>query len=97
MTALRAGLLEMVRASIVGVVLANLLVALGLSFLLGGLRYHKQEYNPDSVRAFSSTMVLAWISLGLPSQASPTGSRAQFLALYVIIVAVLYLIPAASP
>ncbi|WP_114946091.1 calcium/proton exchanger [Microvirga calopogonii] len=67
MVALRAGLLEMVRASIVGALLANLLVALGLSFLLGGLRHHSQKYNPDAVRTYSSTMVLAWISLALPS------------------------------
>ncbi|WP_048709654.1 calcium/proton exchanger [Microvirga massiliensis] len=67
MSALRAGLLEMVRASIVGALLANLLVALGLSFLLGGLRHHSQRYNPDAVRTYSSTMVLAWISLALPS------------------------------
>lgn len=67
MTALRAGLLDMVRASIVGALLANLLVALGLSFLLGGLRHHSQEYNPSAVRTYSSTMVLAWISLALPS------------------------------
>jgi Ca2+:H+ antiporter len=66
-TALRAGLLEMVRASIVGALLANLLVALGCSFLLGGLRHHSQTYNPDAVRTYSSTMVLAWISLALPS------------------------------
>jgi Ca2+:H+ antiporter len=65
--ALRAGLLEMVRASIVGALLANLLVALGVSFLLGGLRHHSQEYNPNAVRTYSSTMVLAWISLALPS------------------------------
>jgi Ca2+:H+ antiporter len=67
MAALRAGLLEMVRASIVGALLANLLVALGASFLLGGLRHHNQEYNPNAVRIYSSTMVLAWISLALPS------------------------------
>jgi Ca2+:H+ antiporter len=67
MTALRAGLLEMVRASIVGALLANLLVALGVSFLLGGLRHHSQEYNPNAIRTYSSTMVLAWISLALPS------------------------------
>jgi Ca2+:H+ antiporter len=66
-TALRAGLLDMVRASIVGALLGNLLVALGLSFLLGGLRHHSQQYNPNAVRAFSSVMVLAWISLALPS------------------------------
>ncbi len=67
MVALRAGLLEMVRASIIGALLANLLVALGFSFLLGGLRHHSQEYNPNAVRTYSSTMVLAWISLALPS------------------------------
>jgi Ca2+:H+ antiporter len=65
--ALRAGLHEMVRASIVGALLANLLVALGMSFVLGGLRHHNQKYNPDAIRAFSSTMVLAWIALALPS------------------------------
>lgn len=65
--ALHAGLLEMVRASIIGALLANLLVALGFSFLLGGLRHHQQEYNPNAVRTFSSVMVLAWISLALPS------------------------------
>lgn len=66
-SALRAGLLEMVRASIVGALLANLLVALGLSFLLGGLRHHSQGFNPNAIRIYSSTMVLAWISLALPS------------------------------
>ncbi|MBF9197899.1 calcium/proton exchanger [Microvirga terrestris] len=67
MAALRAGLLEMVRASIVGALLVNLLMALGFSFLLGGLRHHSQDYNPNAVRTYSSTMVLAWISLALPS------------------------------
>ena len=46
MVALRAGLLEMVRASLIGALLANLLLALGLAFFLGGLRHHAQEYNP---------------------------------------------------
>ena len=61
-TALRAGLLEMVRASIVGALLGNLLLALGLSFLLGGVRHHSQDYNPGAIRTFSSMMLLAWIS-----------------------------------
>ena len=45
--ALKAGLLEMVRASLVGAILANLMLALGVSFLLGGLRYHEQRFNPE--------------------------------------------------
>jgi Ca2+:H+ antiporter len=46
MVALRAGLLDMVRASLIGALLANSLLALGIAFLLGGLRYRAQEYNP---------------------------------------------------
>ena len=44
--ALKAGLFDMVRASLIGAILANLLLALGVAFFLGGLRYHNQEYNP---------------------------------------------------
>ncbi|HEU4432571.1 MAG TPA: hypothetical protein VFR51_04195, partial [Pyrinomonadaceae bacterium] len=51
--ALKAGYLEMVRASLVGAILANLLLALGVSFLLGGLRYHEQRFNPTAARAYS--------------------------------------------
>src|ERR1700755_1605291 len=43
--ALKAGLLEMVRASLVGAILANLLLALGIGFLTGGLRYKDQKFN----------------------------------------------------
>ena len=65
--ALRAGLVEMVRASLVGALLANLLLGLGLAFLLGGLRHHEQEYNPLAARAYASMMFLAVISMAIPS------------------------------
>jgi Ca2+:H+ antiporter len=65
--ALKAGLLDMVRASIAGAVLANLLLALGLAFLLGGLRHHDQDYNPAAARVYSSMMLIAVISLAVPS------------------------------
>src|SRR5262245_2980771 len=65
--ALRAGLVDMVRASIVGALLANLLLGLGMSFFLGGLRFHVQDYNPLAARAYSSMMLLAVISMGIPS------------------------------
>jgi Ca2+:H+ antiporter len=42
----------MVRASLVGAILANLLLALGVSFLLGGLRYHEQRFNATAARAY---------------------------------------------
>jgi Ca2+:H+ antiporter len=67
MVALKAGYLDMVRASLIGAILANLLLALGLSFFLGGLRYHDQKYNPVATRTYSSMMLIAVISLLVPS------------------------------
>lgn len=65
--ALRAGMIELVRASLVGALLANLLLGLGLSFLLGGLRHHTQDYNPLAARSYASMMLLAVISMAVPS------------------------------
>lgn len=67
LVALKAGLLDMVRASIAGAVLANLLLALGVAFLLGGLRYHTQTYQAGAARMYSSMMLIAAISLTVPS------------------------------
>jgi len=65
--ALRAGLVEMVRASLVGAVLANVLLALGVAFLLGGRRYRVMTYNPAGARAYSSMLMLAVITLAVPA------------------------------
>ena len=65
--ALKAGLLDMVRASLVGAILANLLLALGVAFFTGGLRYHDQRFNPTAARAYSTMMFLAAVSLIVPS------------------------------
>ncbi|HKE94405.1 MAG TPA: calcium/proton exchanger [Povalibacter sp.] len=65
--ALRAGYLEMVRASIIGAVLANLLLALGVAFFWGGVRHHDQTYNAGASRVYSTMMLLAVMSLAVPS------------------------------
>jgi Ca2+:H+ antiporter len=67
MVALRAGFFDMVRASIIGSILANLMLAMGVAFLLGGLRYHTQEYNAGAARLYSSMMLISAVSLGVPS------------------------------
>jgi Ca2+:H+ antiporter len=67
LVALRAGYLDMVRASIIGAVLANLMLAMGVAFFLGGLRYHTQEYNAGAARLYSSMMLISAISLLVPS------------------------------
>lgn len=67
LAALRAGLADMVLASIIGAILANLLLATGLSFFLGGLSRKAQEFNPNSIRIYNSMMFIAVLSLVMPS------------------------------
>jgi Ca2+:H+ antiporter len=67
LVALKAGFFDMVRASIIGAILANLMLATGVAFFLGGLRYHTQEYNASAARLYSSMMLISAISLGVPS------------------------------
>lgn len=65
--ALKAGYFDMVRASLVGAILANLLLALGVAFLLGGIRFHEQRFNATAARAYSTMMFLAAVSMTVPS------------------------------
>jgi Ca2+:H+ antiporter len=67
LVALKAGLYDMVKASIIGAILANMLLGLGLAFLLGGYRRHVQEFNPVASRNYMTMMLLAVISLSIPS------------------------------
>ena len=65
--ALRAGLFDMVLASLVGAILANLLLALGVAFFLGGLKFRDQSFRPEATRAYVSMMLLAVTSMAVPS------------------------------
>jgi len=67
LVALRAGYFAMVRASIIGAILANLMLAMGVAFFVGGLRRHTQEYNAGAARLYSSMMLISAVSLGVPS------------------------------
>jgi Ca2+:H+ antiporter len=67
LVALRSGLVVMVRASLIGALLANLLLALGIAFILGGRRRHVQEYNPAAARTYGSIMLLAALSMSIPA------------------------------
>src|SRR4030095_6710366 len=57
----------MVSASLVGAILFNLLLVLGLSFLLGGMRYHRVEFNAQAVSVYSAMMFIAVVCMALPS------------------------------
>jgi len=70
LTALRAGQYMLVKASIAGAIVTNSLFMLGASFLLGGLKYHVQEYNRVSARFQAALLFLATIALLIPSAIS---------------------------
>lgn len=67
LVALRAGLIDIVKASITGTIVSNLLLVMGLSMFLGGLRYKEQEFQPVVARVNGSTMTLAVTALILPA------------------------------
>jgi Ca2+:H+ antiporter len=66
-TALRAGMLDLVKASIAGAVVTNSLFMLGGAFLLGGLRHRAQEFNRANARMQAGMLLLATIALLIPS------------------------------
>src|SRR3989440_6604021 len=67
LTALRAGQYTLVKASIAGAIVTNSLFMLGVSFLLGGLRYHVQEFNRIGARMQAGLLFLATVALLIPS------------------------------
>ena len=67
LAALRAGMYELVKASLAGAIVTNTLFMLGGCFLLGGLRHRVQEYNKPTARVQSGMLVLATIALLIPS------------------------------
>ncbi len=71
--ALRAGLLDVVRAALVGSILANTLLVLGLAFLLGGLRHGPQRFGTDQTRLMSTLLILAVAALAIPTIATSSG------------------------
>ncbi len=65
--ALREGLLELVKASITGSILGNLLLVLGLSLLLGGAKNGIQTFDRRQAAQNGTMLILAVIALAIPS------------------------------
>lgn len=65
--ALRAGLHDVVKASITGSVLGNLLLVLGLSMLSGGVRHHTQYFGKGAATSGASLLILSAIALVIPT------------------------------
>ncbi len=65
--AIRAGLLELVKASITGSILGNILLVLGLSLLLGGLRNGIQSFDQRQAGVDATMMTISVIALAVPT------------------------------
>ncbi len=65
--ALRAGLIRLVQASITGSIIGNILLILGLSMLVGGLRFKKQTFQREAATTRSTMLALATAGLVMPS------------------------------
>ncbi len=65
--ALKEGLVELVRASIIGSVLGNLLLVMGLAIFLGGLRHGIQTFDRRQAAMNATLLILAFMALAIPS------------------------------
>ena len=65
--AIKAGLLDLVKASITGSIIGNLLLVLGFSLLAGGLKNGTQRFNRMHATTNATLLVLAVVALAVPS------------------------------
>ena len=65
--ALNAGLQEVVKASIIGSILGNILLVMGAAMLVGGLKRTRQTFNSTAASVQSSMLLLAAVALVMPT------------------------------
>ena len=90
---LQHGLYDIVKASLTGSIIGNLLLVLGASVLAGGLKYKEQRFNQQAASAQSTLMMLAAIGLVVPAAfhhlSGGTAARASESQVSLLIAAVL--------
>ena len=93
--AMKEGLFDVVKASLAGSVIGNILLVLGMSMLAGGLKYKTQTFNKDSIKVTSSMLLLSVLGLSIPAiftHALPESSLTSQYEGLSVIVAVLMLV-----
>jgi len=73
---LRQGLVHVLQAALIGSVLGNSLLVLGLAFLWGGLRNGTQMFNPETPRNIATLTLLAVSALAIPTLAAQLHTKA---------------------
>jgi len=99
LAALRAGLHDVVKASIAGAIVGNILLVLGAAMLAGGLRRPEQHFNPAGARSQATMLTLAAIAMVLPAgfqiaagtTAEGLGRLSVSIAVVLLLVYLLYL------
>jgi Ca2+:H+ antiporter len=90
MFALKAGLFEVVKATLVGSILSNALLVLGLAFVVGGLKHGRQRFAAEDVRTLGLMFTLAVFILAVPSLTAslhtPAASHERAVSVVVSIV-----------
>jgi Ca2+:H+ antiporter len=95
LAALRAGLHDVVKASIVGSIVGNILLVLGAAMLAGGIRHEEQHFNAAGARSQATMLTLAAIALIVPAayralvaEHVPGGQGALSVSISVVLLAV---------
>jgi len=70
--ALNKGLIQIVKASIIGSIIGNILLLIGLSLLFGGLKYKEQKFNKYSIGVSSTMLIICVVGLAIPTVFSMT-------------------------
>ena len=78
------GEIDVVKASLTGSILGNLLLVLGLSFLAGGLKHQEQTFNAQAASVHSTSLVLAVIGLLMPALFVLTTGKHDFIEREVV-------------
>jgi Ca2+:H+ antiporter len=88
--ALKAGLYDVVKATLVGSILANVLLILGLAFVVGGVKHGRQRFGADDSRTLGLMLTLAVFILAIPSLTSslhtPAASHERVVSVVVSVV-----------
>src|SRR5215831_16032485 len=93
LVALHAGLHDVVKASIAGSIVGNILLVLGAAMLAGGLRHSEQHFNPAGARSQATMLTLAAIALILPAAfQAATGATAEGLGRLSVSISVVLLV-----
>ncbi len=92
LAALRSGQYMLVKASVAGAIVSNALFMLGMSFLLGGLKHHTQDFNRMSARLQAGLLFLATIALLVPSAVSEADATGTFTRKLSVALSVLLII-----